>query len=54
MCIKEGLRLYSPVHTIQREILEDLDVKGMTVPKGNAFLSAILCACLEKWKKKSL
>lgn len=34
MCIKEGLRLYSPVHVIQREMNEDLEVRGMKIPKG--------------------
>lgn len=38
MCIKEGLRLYSPVHAIQRELTQDLLVEGMTVPKGQQLL----------------
>lgn len=34
LCIKEGLRLYSPVHVIQRETSEELKIENYTIPKG--------------------
>lgn len=34
MCIKEGLRNYSPVPFIQREFTHDFEVDGRTYPKG--------------------
>ena len=34
MCIKEGLRNYSPVPFIQREFTHDFEVDGHTYPKG--------------------
>lgn len=44
MCIKEALRLYTPVPFIQREITEDIVIDGNTVPKGavvDVFLYAV-------------
>nr|KAG5687126.1 hypothetical protein BaRGS_034039 [Batillaria attramentaria] len=34
MCIKETLRLYSPVTYIQRELTRDTEIDGHTVPAG--------------------
>ncbi|PVD31377.1 hypothetical protein C0Q70_06789 [Pomacea canaliculata] len=34
MCIKEALRLHSPVPSIQRELTQDTDIDGYIAPKG--------------------
>jgi len=33
--IKETLRLKSPIHTIMRKVHEDVQFKGLTIPKGH-------------------
>lgn len=34
MCIKEALRLHSPVPFIQRQLTQDTDLDGFLAPKG--------------------
>lgn len=37
MCIKEGMRLHSPVPIVSRETLHDLDLGDRIAPKGTLF-----------------
>ena len=39
MCIKESLRLYSPVPYIAKELSEDFFVEGDRIPKGLIYCS---------------
>ena len=41
-CIKEGLRLYPPVHTIFRQTTKDIELDGHVVPAGVLLFVAIL------------
>ncbi|PVD31380.1 hypothetical protein C0Q70_06792 [Pomacea canaliculata] len=41
MCIKEALRLHSPVPSIQRELTQDTDIDGHIAPKGTIVIIVI-------------
>ncbi|XP_056388474.1 cytochrome P450 4A4-like isoform X2 [Hyla sarda] len=52
MCIKEGMRLYSPVPIVGREIKEPITfVDGRSLPKGTTVLISIYCLnrCPRMW-----
>ncbi|XP_013393506.1 phylloquinone omega-hydroxylase CYP4F2 isoform X2 [Lingula anatina] len=34
MCIKEGMRLHAPVPFVQRELSKDMEIYGVTLPRG--------------------
>ncbi|KAI9093850.1 cytochrome P450 [Phlyctochytrium arcticum] len=34
-CMKESLRLHTPIHTVMRLVEKDLDYKGFTIPAGH-------------------
>ncbi|KAJ3046631.1 Lanosterol 14-alpha-demethylase, partial [Rhizoclosmatium hyalinum] len=38
--MKETLRLHAPIHTIMRLVENDVEFKGMTIPKGNFVCAA--------------
>lgn len=42
MCIKEGLRLHSPVPGVSRESTKDITIDGQTFPKGTIFSLSVL------------
>ena len=35
MCIKEGMRLHSPVPFIERQTTKDMDLDGYLLPEGS-------------------
>ncbi len=43
MCVKEALRLHSPVPIIQRELTKDMTFDGVTVPPGCHVDVSIYC-----------
>ena len=42
MCIKEGMRLHSPVPIVSRETTKDFDIGDRVVPKGTLIQMNIL------------